>query len=210
MLRRRKVQVRMKELIWKYRKPLVFLALLVIQVPFFFFMPTSAAKDSFIRVVHVLVSSGLMSFLFSRFADRLIGKMLYKGLRRDWKEVRVIYSEGFARGTGDVYPREPTLLIQEPLLGSSSRAEEIKGPLFAQDGNGRLHQVSAARLHRPMSLYFNNSCVGKPEEGKEVESEAGGRVEFATGHWSQLQLMQVGPDEKTQLVSVGFPDTLIR
>ena len=100
---------------------------------------------------------------------------------------------------GDAYPREPTLLLQTPSLEPEGPQDKLEGLLLAQDGKGGLRNITAPFVHGPVCLSFNTGYVGQPAEGEST---------WVTGHWSELQLLQIGPTE-FQVTRVGFPDTLI-
>ena len=195
----------MKNSIWEYRIVLGLLVILSIQAPFVVFKLTSAdqnALDAFIEVAQILLTSGLAGFLFSKAFESLLEKKLYGGLRRNWKEVRVMYSDGVGKGMGDTYPREPTLLIQPPIqdAGPESIQHTDKDSLVAQSLDGRSHVFAAPIVHGPMSISFNTGYVGQSVADEDT---------LVTGKWSELQLMQVGsPGHK--ITTAGFPDTLIK
>lgn len=112
----------MKNYAWKHRITLGLLVILLVQVPFVLFKLTTAPADRdsidvFVEVMHILISSGLAGYLFSKTFESFLENNLYGGfLRRNWKEVRVMYSDDVHKGMGEAYPREPTLLIQPPVL----------------------------------------------------------------------------------------------
>lgn len=195
----------MKNFLWKYRIVLGLLILLLVQVPFVLLkLVTSDQKTAhaLVEAVHILVSSGLVGYLFSKTFDSFLENMLYGKFRRNWKEVRVMYSDFAGKGTGEVYPREPTLLIQAPIFeefGPDAPQHWDENPLVAQSRDGKGHAITATNLHGPMSVSFNTGYVGKPAPGENT---------WATGYWSELQLMQVGPPGH-KLVRAGFPDTLV-
>lgn len=195
----------MKNYIWKHRIVLGLLVILLVQVPFVAFKLTAADRetlDAFVEIAHVLFTSGLAGYLFSKTFESLLEKRLYGGLRRNWKEVRVMYSDGWGKGMGEAYPREPTLLIQAPAFedpGSESSEYRPENPLFAQGRDGSSNFITAPIMHGPMSISFNNGYVGQPAAGENT---------YVTGKWSELQLMQVGPPEH-KFTRAGFPDTLI-
>ena len=193
----------MKNRIWKYRIEVVFSIILMMQVPFVLIKLTTSARDSIdliVEALHILISSGLAGFLFSKAFDSLLERWLYGGyLRRNWKEVRVIYSDNVFKGMGDEYPREPTLLIQPSMLkGRSSDPHKDENPLIAYSLSGKGYGITARDMHGPMTVSFNTGYVGQPAAGQDT---------LVTGKWSDLQLMQV---DHPGIVRVGFPDTLIR
>ena len=153
----------MKNFVWKHRIVLGLVAILFVQVPFVIAKLTTSDEQPFYALVeasHILVSSGLAGYLFSRTFESLLEKRLYGGFRRDWKEVRVMYSDKELKGMGETYPREPTLLIQPPVIEPFQSSSPISGP---------------------MSVSFNTAYVGQPAADEDT---------WVTGNWSELQLMQ--------------------
>ena len=195
----------MKNRIWKHRIVIGLLVILLVQVPFVWLKLIISDQKSIyalIEAVHILLSSGLAGYLFSKTFESFLENKLYGGFRRNWKEVRVMYSNFLGKGTGDAYPREPTLLIQSPIyenLGPDAPPRHDENPLFAQSLDGRSHAITAPIVHGPMSVSFNAGYVGKPASGENT---------FATGQWSELQLMQVGLPGHQRL-RAGFPDSLV-
>lgn len=196
----------MKDWMWKHRIALALLAILLVQVPFVFIKLTMADREfvgAIAEAAHILVSSGLAGYLFSKAFESFLEDKLYGVFRRNWKEVRVMYSEDVHKGMGDAYPREPTLLIQPSIHESftpESDQETDRDVLFAQGQDGRHHAITAMTMHGPMSVSFNTGYVGRYSADKDTK---------VTGKWSELQLMQVG-SSKIKITKVGFPDTLIR
>ena len=192
----------MKNFVWRHRIALVLLVLLAVQGPFIA-LKLAAGEDEaphpLAEVGHVLISSGLAAYLFSRRFDSTLERYLYGGLREHWKEVRVLYSDGLGRGAGDAYPREPTLLLQSPPFEPSDSQHVREDLLWARDRFGGWQNITAPFVHGPVCLSFNTGFVGQPAVGENTR---------VTGRWSELQLMQVGPAEH-QVTRVGFPDTLI-
>ena len=190
----------MKNYVWRHRIGLVLLLLLVVQGPFIALKLTAGEDDAprpLVEVTHVLISSGLAAYLFSKRFDSGLERWLYGGLRKQWQEVRVLYSDGPGKGMGDAYPRDPTLLLQTPPFESEGPHDKGEGVLFAQDSKGGLRNITAPFVHGPVCLSFNTGFVGRPAAGEST---------WVTGHWSDLQLLQVGDFRMTR---VGFPDTLI-
>jgi len=188
----------MKNFLWKYRIVVGFLALLLVQVPFVVCNLTGAIAEA----AQILISSGLAGYWFSKTFESVLENKLYGKFRRNWKEVRVMYSDFAGRGAGEYYPREPTLLIQAPIFeefGPDAPLHMDENPLRALDFDGKNHQITAAKLHGPMSVSFNTGYVGEPADGENT---------WATGDWSELQLMKVGPPGLEQ-IRAGFPDTLV-
>lgn len=178
------------------------LFILLLQVPFVFLKLTIVDPDfgnRLLETLQILVSSGLVASLFSKGFDSFLENWMYGGFRRNWKEVRVMYSDDALKGTGRGYPREPTLLIQPP-VGQMGAAPELfrKDSLVARNLDGKICVITAPIVHGPMLISFNTGYVGQPVAGEGTKIE---------GKWSQLQLMQVGPTE-ISTTQVGFPDTL--
>ena len=196
----------MKNYVWKHRIVLVLLAILFVQVPFVMIKLTTADRDvvdAIAEAAQILFSSGLAGYLFSKTFESLLEKKLYGGFRQSWKEVRVMYSDGVFKGMGEAYPREPTLLIQPPVFDdarSASPRDTSKEALFAQSRDGRKRSITAPIMHGPMSISFNTGYVGRPGADENT---------WATGHWSDMQLMQVGFSGH-KITRVGFPDTLVQ
>lgn len=196
----------MKNRIWKYRIVIGLFAILLVQV--IFIVPKIMWLDlklvyALVEALQILLSSGLAGFLFSKFFESLLENKLYGKFRRNWKEVRVMYSDFAGKGTGDTYPRDPTLLIQAPVFekfGPDAPQRQDENPLVAQSLDGKMHAITAPILHGPLEVSFNTGYVGKPAVGEDI---------LITGKWSDLQLMQVGPP-KFQRIRAGFPDTLVR
>ena len=205
----RKQIIKMKNWVWKHRIGLVLLAILLAQVPFFVFKITTANAaerdlvSAFFETAQILLSSGLAAYLFSKGFESLLENWLYGNFRRNWKEVRVIYSDGFGQGTGEEYPRDPTLLLQPPVFDDSnpeSPRHTDGDSLVAQSLDGKNNVITASTVHGPVEVSFNTGYVGQSAVGENT---------VVTGKWSELQLMQVGPSGH-RLTRVGFPDTLVR
>ena len=196
----------MKNFMWKYRIVLGLLVILLVQVLFVAVKlktPDQKSVYAFVEAAHILLTSGLAGYLFSKTFESFLEKSLYGGFRRNWKEVRVIYSDDVFKGMGEAYPREPTLLIQPPVsehFRSDSSRYTDENPLVAQSTDGRSHVITAPIIHGPMSVSFNTGYVGQPAADEDT---------LVTGKWSDLQLMQVGPSGST-VNMIGFPDTLVK
>ena len=192
----------MKDRVWKHRIVLSLSIILLVQVPFVSLRLTTLDQEplyALVEAAHILVSSGLAGYLFSKTFDSLLEKWLYGSyLRRNWQEVRVMYSDEVFKGMGDAYPREPTLLIQPPTdTRSRSSPYRDESRIVARSVNGRNYVITAPDLHGPMSISFNTGYVGQPTDDENT---------VVTGKWSDLRLMQSGGPG---FVRVGFPDTLI-
>lgn len=195
----------MKNQIWKHRIVVGLFIILLVQVPFVWLKLVISDQKSvyaLVEAAHILISSGLAGYLFSKAFESFLENKLYGEFRQNWKEVRVMYSDFAGKGVGDTYPRDPTLLIQAPFFekfGPNAPPYRDENPLVAQSLDGGSHAITATNMHGPMSVSFNTGYVGKPAVGKNT---------WATGHWSELQLMQVGPPG-FKSIRAGFPDTLI-
>ena len=195
----------MKNYIWKYRIVLGLLVILLMQVPFVALKLTTADRDFvdiLIETAQILISSGLVGYLFSKVFESFLENRMYGGFRRNWKEVRVMYSDGVFKGMGETYPRDPTLLIQPPSF-VDPRPESPRftdeDSLVAQNLGGRSYVITAPIMHGPMSVSFNTGYVNQSVAEENT---------LVTGKWSDLQLMQIGPSGH-RITRVGFPDTLI-
>lgn len=62
---------------------------------------------------------------------------------------------------------------------------------------GKNYVITARQIHGPMSVSFNTGYVGQATADENA---------YATGKWSELQLMQAG---SPRIVRAGFTDTLI-
>lgn len=201
--------IKMKNWAWKYRIGLALLVILLAQIPFVVFKITTsdaAERDfvsAFVETAQILLSSGLAVYLFSKAFESLLENWLYGNFRRNWKEVRVMYSDGFGKGMGEEYPRDPTLLLQPPVFDDStpeSPRRTDSDSLVAQRLDGKSYVITAPIVHGPVEVSFNTGYVGQSAAGENT---------MVTGKWSDLQLMQVGPSGH-RLTRVGFPDTLVR
>ena len=157
-------KLRTLEFIWKYRILLGLSAILVIQTPLILFKLAFLDQrflETLVEVTHVVLTSGLAVYLFSKAFESFLRARLYQGVQKDWQEVRVVYSQSSPyRGTGEVFPREPTLLIQQPIL---DRVTPF-GPLGG----------------RSMGVSFNSAYEGRTLEGETT---------FLNGRWSELTLL---------------------
>ena len=99
----------------------------------------------------------------TRLIIRAIDERRYRGIRGDWQEVKVFYckSDFTLMGMGNLYPREPTLLIYANSMFNS------------QDD-------PTQKTFRPADLYFNDGFVGKPTQEE---------TDFVTGDWGKLTVM---------------------
>lgn len=198
-----------KNWVWKHRISLTLSAILLLQVPLVYIrieIAGTAQRDWVIASVEtgqVLVSSGLLLSLFSKKFESLLEHWLYGRFRRNWKEVRVMYSENnMGQGLGEEYPRDPTLLIQAPIFDDSKPGWPRRAPediLLARSLDGKDSQITAGTVQGPMAVSFNTGQLRKLVAGEGV---------YVTGKWSALQLMRVNMWGRPESV-VGFPDTLV-
>lgn len=156
-------KIRALEFIWKHQIWVGLLTILVVQALFLYFkliLPDQATSAAFMDVSHVLFTSSFAVYLFSKKFESFLRARLYQGIQNDWQEVRVVYSqERGLRGTGEIYPREPTILIHPPVF------EDLAPPGHFLGG-------------RSMMVSFNSAYEGKPVEGED---------DFLNGKWSELK-----------------------
>ena len=142
-------EVSMRERIWKHRAVAGFVSILILQAPFLTLKLTIADEgipNALVEVFHVLLTSGLAVYLFSRGFETRLQDWLYGSFRHDWKEVKVYYTDLVFRGTGDGYPREPTLLVHAPMW-------EMMG-------------VEHPFANKPMSISFNSAYKADPPRAR--------------------------------------------
>ncbi len=130
-----------KEMLWRHKTALSLGSILVAQVPFVALrLTTDGVALTIIEVLHLLLTSGLSVYLFSKaFETFLENRLIGASLRKHRKEVRVMYSDMPFKGMGEHYPRDPTLLIQPATFDMNSDR---------------------------LILSFNNSYEGAPDEEK--------------------------------------------
>lgn len=133
----------------------------------------AALKDDsgeFLLVVPGALASWLLAFIIVAIVDL----RRYRGLRDDWQEVRMFYSPTFGgRGLGDVYPREPTLLLHPPMMWNP----DLK----------KTHD-------RPVEIWFNDGYVGAPETPTSP---------FHNGTWGPMDLIYPGPVPSIRQVGIA-------
>ena len=121
----------MQDYVWRHRIVLVLVLLLAVQAPFIVLRLASAdggTPHPIAEVGHVVVTSGLAAYLFSKRFESWLEHRLYGGLRKQWKEVRVMYSDGLGKGMGEAYPGSrpfcyrPRSFTLKRLSGSASPA----------------------------------------------------------------------------------------
>ncbi len=194
----------MQDYLWRHRIVVMLVLLLAVQVPFIVLRlapPGGGTPHSITEVGHVVVTSGLAAYLFSKRFESWLEHRLYGGLRKQWKEVRVMYSEEMGKGVGEAYPREPTILLQAPDFHLEAPEQERRGGMPLDREGHSPRPVTAPYMHGPVSVSFNTGYVGEPTAAENT---------WATGKWSDLRLMQVGfPGSGHMLTVAGFPDTLI-
>lgn len=111
----------------------------------------------------LVVPGAFASWLLAVVIVALVDHRRYSGLRDHWQEVRVFYAPTFGgRGLGEVYPREPTLLLHPP-MGWTPDSKAV-------------HPVG----HRPVEIWFNDSYVGEPTTPESP---------FLNGTWGPLGLI---------------------
>ena len=194
----------MQDYLWRHRIVVVLVLLLAAQVPFIVLILAplgGGTPHPITEVGHVVVTSGLAAYLFSKRFESWLEHRLYGGLRKQWKEVRVMYSDGVGKGLGKAYPREPTILLQAPVFHVEAPEQERRGGMPLDREGYSPMPVNAPYMHGPVCMSFNTGYVGEPAAGENTR---------ATGKWSDLRLMQVGfPGSGHMLTVVGFPNTLI-
>ena len=189
----------MKDLIWKSRTWIMLLGLLFIQIVFFFARKETADHETIkpmVEVINILVTSGLFFSLTSKGFERWMERKIYGGFRKNWREVRVMYSDNVSRGAGPEFPREPTLLIHPPIHSVFSNESEEKNFLHAYDRKGQSIVFTAIQENDPLLMSFNNSYVGIAKKGDKK-----------TGKWSEMEIMLSEVMSKTKIVRVGFPQS---
>ena len=174
-------------LLWKWRKVMGLLAMLVLQLGSAYGLHLAARHgvQNWGIVANVLLTSGLVLYFVSGKYERLVEAIMYGRLRKKWKNVRVMYAEdehGF-RGVGWSYPREPTLLLHAPVMRYSSPSM------------GRVEGIPDQ-----LAVSFNNAYLGRPDDDKDEE---------VTGHWSELEVTPVQIGKGSHMNCVGFPRTLV-
>ena len=150
-----------KNFLWQYRAAILLVLVLLFQVSWSLFI----AGFNWREFIPMVATSGFAFLLFSKSFEAYLANLIYGGIRKGWREVRVFHSSEFTgMGLGGLYPREPTILISPNL--------------FAGD-----HSL------KPMSVLFNDGFVGTEEEF------VNGTPCVSTGNWSTLMRMshsQVG------------------
>ena len=138
-------------------------------------------KDDFHEFLLVLPGA-LASWFIAVVILAIVDFRRYRGTRDHWQEVRVFYSPTFrGRGVGNVYPRDPTLLMHTPMIWNPD-------PNKVQD--------------RPLEIWFNDGYVGKPEE------KAPGSP-FHNGTWGPLDVIYPYPPPMQDFSQVGVGYTRI-
>ena len=116
------------------------------------------------RDLRLLLPSSLPMWFVTVLVIRAVDEWRYRGLRDNWKEVKVFYAPPdplVLLGTGDVYPRSPAMVVAPNRAGV-----EEKG-LFGE---------------RLLCLYFNDGVRRKPIQGEPV---------YWQGTWGELELAPV-------------------
>ncbi|MXZ90085.1 MAG: hypothetical protein F4W95_15335 [Chloroflexi bacterium] len=116
------------------------------------------------RNLLLLLPSSLPMWLVTVLIIRAVDEWRYRGLRDNWKEVKVFHAPPdplILLGTGEVYPRGPTIVIAPNRTGV-----EEKGFMG----------------ERLLCLYFNDGVRRKPIQGEPV---------YWQGTWGELELASV-------------------
>ena len=122
----------------------------------------------------LVVPGALASWLLAVVIVAVVDHRRYKGVRDDWQEVRVFYSPEFrGRGLGEVYPREPTLLLHPAMMWKP----DLK----------KVHD-------RPVEIWFNDGYVGEPDTSAAI---------FQNGTWGPLDVIYPGPFHNIRQVGVA-------
>ena len=130
-------------------------------------------KDDFGEFL-LVVPGALASWLLAVAIVAVTDHRRYRGLRDNWQEVRIFHSPTFSgRGLGEVYPREPTLLLHPPMMWEP----DLK----------KTHD-------RPVEIWFNDGYVGAPETPE---------APFQNGTWGPLDLIYPGPFPEVRQVGVA-------
>ena len=120
-------------------------------------------KDDFSEFL-LVVPGALASWLLAVVIVAVVDHRRYRGVRDDWQEVKVFHAPPGTTvflGTGDVYPRGPTMVVAPNRIGT-----EEKG-------------LMGERL---LCLYFNDGVRRKPVQGEPV---------YWQGKWGELELAPV-------------------
>ena len=116
------------------------------------------------RDLLLLLPSSLSMWFVTVLIIRAVDEWRYRGLRDNWREVKVFHASPdplVLLGTGNVYPRGPTVVVAPNRSGI-----EEKG-------------VMGERL---LCLYFNDGVRRKPVPGEPV---------YRQGMWGELELASV-------------------
>ena len=116
------------------------------------------------RNLLLLLPSSLPMWFVTVLTIRAVDEWRYRGLRHNWKEVKVFHAPpgpSTLLGTGNAYPRGPTMVVAPNRAGI-----EEKG-FFGE---------------RLLCLYFNDGVRRKPTEGQSV---------YWQGMWGELDLASV-------------------
>ena len=123
----------------------------------------------------LVVPGALASWLLAVVIVVLVDHRRYRATRDDWKEVRLFYSPTFTgRGLGEVYPREPTLLLHPSIMWNPD--------------SEKVHD-------RPLEIWFNDGYVAEPENPESP---------FLNGTWGPLDLIYPHPFPDLHQVGVAY------
>ena len=137
-------------------------------------------KDDFSEFL-LVVPGALASWLLAVVIVAAVDHRRYGGTRDRWQEVRVFYSPTFTgRGLGEVYPREPTLLLHPAMTWNPD---------------------SKKMQDRPVEIWFNDGYVAKPENPE---------TPFLNGTWGPLDLIYPHPFPDLRQVGVSYTRVLQR
>ena len=122
----------------------------------------------------LVVPGALASWLLAVVIVAVVDHRRYRGVRDEWQEVRVFYSPTFGgRGLGEVYSREPTLLLHPPMMWKPDL--------------GKVHD-------RPVEVWFNDGYVGEPDPPGAI---------FQNGTWGPMDLIHPHPFPEIRQVGVA-------
>ena len=172
--------------LWKWRKMTGLLAILALQLASAYGLQLAAhhGLQHWASVANVVLTSGLVLYFMSGNYGRLVEVVMYGPIRKNWKDVRVMYAEEeyTMLGVGGFYPREPTLLLHAPMLPFNSPSMDRAVGVPAQ-----------------LAVSFNNAYLAPQDEEKD---------EQVTGQWTKLEVtpVEVGGGHMNW---VGFPRPLV-
>ena len=131
-------------------------------------------KDDFGEFL-LVIPGALASWLLAVVIVAVVEHRRYRGDQDHWQEVRVLYSPTFrGRGLGEVYPREPTLLMH---------------PAMMWDPDSKKSQ------DRPVEIWFNDGYVAEPDDPDSPH---------LNGTWGPLDLIYPYPYPDMHQVGVAY------